>query len=189
MPPLITISWVLRSYRRDGWTCSFHPLNCPFSLFGWWEQRRAWFRCWKSRLGGVWLPSRISWISFRADSQTLIFSPLAEHSSSVLSNFNCTIIYFHCKQKIEYDRWSKSTPAHTLTPHQSEVITVRNILNISLCMTQIVIPGAAAAAFPGNLLEMQILDPIPDLMNQTLGVIPKTLTSPSVILMLPQEPA
>ena len=41
-------------------------------------------------------------------------------------------------------------------------------------MTEIVIPGAAAAAFPGNLLEMQILDPILDLMNQTLGVIPKT---------------
>lgn len=37
----------------------------------------------------------------------------------------------------------------------------------------------AASASPGNLLEMKILRPTPDLLNQTLG-----FNSPTAILML-----
>lgn len=39
----------------------------------------------------------------------------------------------------------------------------------SINASQSVVPGPATSLLPGNLLEMQILSPHPDLLNQKLG--------------------
>lgn len=50
------------------------------------------------------------------------------------------------------------------------------LINIFLCMTQIVMPGSAAVATPGNVLEMQTLESHSRSNDlETLRVAPRTL--------------